>query len=47
MKKPKKCCEVGEHTCTVPMPILGRSREEDIMHYGLKNPSTYNIDVHE
>lgn len=29
MKKPKKCCEVGEHSCTVPMPILGRSRDID------------------
>jgi len=29
MKNPKKCCEVGEHTYIVPMPILGRSKDID------------------
>jgi hypothetical protein len=29
MKKPSKCCEIGEHKCTVPMPIMGRSRDID------------------
>lgn len=29
MKKPKKCCNMGDHTHTVPMPIGGRSVDID------------------
>jgi hypothetical protein len=29
MKKPKKCCKMGEYKCTVPMPVKGRRVEVD------------------
>lgn len=29
MNKPEKCCEVGEHEHTIPMPINGRRQEID------------------
>jgi hypothetical protein len=29
MNKPNKCCDFGEYTCQIPMPINGRRHDID------------------
>ena len=29
MKKPTKCCKLGEYSCQIPMPLQGRRQDID------------------